>query len=460
MDINKILKCLSENETVSLKNLVEFLKIPSISTDKKYKNDCKIAANWISDYISKIGFQSNVYNTDGHPIVLASAGEGNPHLLFYGHYDVQPVDPLNLWNHDPFSPKIEKIDNDFFIKGRGASDDKGQLMTFVEACDAFFKAFKELPFKITILLEGEEECGSPSLLPFLKNNKDKLNADYALICDTGMWDKKTPSISTKLRGMMGEEICLTGPNKDLHSGMYGGPVVNPIKSLCELLSKLHDSNGKILIPHFYDDIIETNEETLSKWKELNFSDEKFFQNIGLSCSTGEKGYSTLEKIWTRPTCEINGIWGGYTDEGFKTVIPSQANAKISFRLVDGQDPEKIRDDFQKYIIKNLDPSCKIKFISTEGSKSINTPIDTLIIKETISALNDEWGKEPVLAGCGGSIPIVSFFKEILNLDSLLVGFAQDDDQIHSPNEKYDLNSFIKGKKSWARILYNLKGKNI
>ena len=326
-------------------------------------------------------------------------------------------------------------------------------MTFVEACNSFFKCYDQLPCKITLLLEGEEECGSPSLIPFLKKYKKDLKADYALICDTGMWDKNTPSISTRLRGMMGEEISIIGPNKDLHSGMYGGPAINPLKVLADILSSLHDKNGKVTIPHFYDNVKKIDIETLKNWESLNFSEKKFLNNVGLNSSSGEIEFSTLEKLWTRPTCELNGMWGGYIEEGFKTVIPSVANAKISFRLVDGQDPEKIRINFRNYIKKNLHPDCKVKFISTEGNKSINTPTESLIIKETISALIDEWGKQPVLAGCGGSIPIATYFKEVLNLNSLLVGFALETD-----NELENAKIKLKEKNLNAIVLNSLNDK--
>ena len=325
-------------------------------------------------------------------------------------------------------------------------------MTFIEACIAIKYVNNSLPINISILLEGEEETSSPSLVPFLKKNIDELKCNYAFVCDTGMWDKKTPSITCSLRGMLSEEISIKGPNRDLHSGIYGGAVNNPLKVMSKLLANLHDENGKVNIPNFYNGVETVSNELKNEWEKLTFSEEKFLNKIGLSKSSGEKEYSLLQKLWGRPTCEINGMWGGYIEEGLKTVIPSKAFAKISFRLVGDQDPEDIRLNFRKKLRNEIPEDFEIKFSDHKGSKATQFPLNDQVINKAKKALSDEWNSNTVFEGGGGSIPIVQHFKNILEMDTLLVGFAQDDDNIHSPNEKYDLNSFYKGARSWVRII--------
>ncbi len=456
MIIDQLIRYVDHSEEKLINKLIEFLKIPSISTDKTYKKACKDAAVWLVSELSSIGFEAKSYQTSGHPIVLATAGKGSPHLLFYAHYDVQPADPLEEWETAPFQPTIKYNKNEKIVCARGASDDKGQLLTFLNACEAYFHVGGDIPCKISILIEGEEESGSPSLLPFLLENKASLKADHALICDTGMWDKKTPAISTSLRGMLSEEVILNCANNDLHSGMYGGPAINPIKELAKLIASLHDTNGKVKIKNFYKGVPETPEMLVNTWGKLNFSVESFLGNVGLKNSVGESDFSTLEQLWVRPTCEINGIWGGYIGEGFKTVIPCTANAKVSFRLVGAQDPEEIREEFRNYLSNQIDTNCSISFLAKDkGTKAINISMESQIFRSADKALKEEWGVPPVYIGCGGSIPVVSLIKDTLNLDSLLIGFGLEDDQIHSPNEKYNISSYIKGTKSWVRIINEL-----
>ena len=349
-ELELALNYLDHNKDESLKRLFDILKIPSISTQEKYSKDCLNAANWFVEQLKDIGFDASIRETNGHPMVVAHFEQEGPHFLFYGHYDVQPIDPIELWNHDPFEPKIEKSHNGEIIKARGASDDKGQVMTFIEACRAHIKTSGTLPCKISILLEGEEEIGSPSMSKFLKDNKKELSADYCLVCDTGMWDYKTPCITTMLRGMVGDEIKITAANRDLHSGMYGGLATNPIHVLSNILSLLYDKDGRITLEGFYDDVPELSNEQKEQWESLNFDAKEFLSNVGLSNIIGEKDYSPLEKIWSRPTCEVNGIWGGYTEPGFKTVLPSEASAKVSFRLVGKQDPNKVLKSFRLTLI--------------------------------------------------------------------------------------------------------------
>ena len=382
---------------------------------------------------------------------IAAARREAPSVLFYGHYDVQPVDPLNLWRNPPFEPRIEAGPRGDEIVARGASDDKGQLMTFLEACRAF-KQFGAPPCHITVLFEGEEETGSPSLPAFLAENAKELKADVALVCDTGMWDRSTPAITIALRGIAAEEVILTGANRDLHSGLYGGLAVNPIHVLAKILSELHDDTGAVAIPGFYDGVEEIPQELADQWHELNFDGGAFLREVGLTTPAGERDRSPLDILWSRPTCEVNGIVGGYTGEGTKTVLPAKASAKITFRLVGKQNPERVLEAFRAFVTSRLPPDVKAEFLGHGGSPAISLPIKNQVLRIARRALEVEWEKAAALVGSGGSIPIVGAFKRELNLDSLLVGFALDDDRIHSPNEKYDRTSFHKGTRSWARIL--------
>jgi acetylornithine deacetylase/succinyl-diaminopimelate desuccinylase-like protein len=434
--------------------LIDLLKIPSVSTDPAYKDDCQKAADWLVNDLKTIGFDADKRMTPGHPMVVAHANgpTDTPHLMFYGHYDVQPVDPIELWDSAPFAPALEDTPAGKVIRGRGASDDKGQLMTFVEACRAWVTVHGSLPARISFFFEGEEESGSPSLIPFMKENKEELTSDIALICDTGLFQSKTPAIMTQLRGMTCEDFTITGPDRDLHSGMYGGIAMNPIRILTRILADLHDDTGRITLPNFYDGVEELSDEMRAQWKGLNFDHDTFLNDVGLKSPAGEDGRMPIEMIWSRPTCDVNGIWGGYTGDGFKTVLPSQASAKVSFRLVGKQDPVAIRKTFRAYIESHLPEGFTIEYRTEKGSGAVQVSTDNPMFEQARKALGDEWGIDAAFAGCGGSIPIAGFFKEILDVDAMLVGFAKDDDAIHSPNEKYDLESFHKGIRSWARFL--------
>lgn len=455
MTLENTLLHIDSNLPHALKRLCALLRIPSISTDPSYKNNCQQAAEWLVNDLKSLGFDASIRQTSGHPMVVAHGGSSKAeakHLLFYGHYDVQPVDPISLWQHDPFEPVIEETDKGYVIRARGASDDKGQLMTFIEACRAWLEVHRELPCKVTFLFEGEEESGSPSLIPFLQENASELKADIALICDTGLFESKTPSIVTMLRGLVGEEVIIKGPDKDLHSGMYGGISYNPIRVLTQILGKLHDENGHITIPGFYDDVDELSHNMHQQWNDLNFDHQQFLKEVGLSTPAGEQGRSPLEMIWSRPTAEINGITGGYTDEGFKTVLPSEARAKVSFRLVARQNPLKIRQSFRDWLCAQLPPDCQVEFHEHGASPASIMNIENQAFEMARQALCDEWQTPAAYIGCGGSIPIAGYFKTYLGLDAMLIGFARDDDQIHSPNEKYDVECFQKGIRSWARFL--------
>ena len=458
MTISKVLNQIDNDLPDSLKRLFELLRIQSISTDPAYKDECQKAADWLVSDLNSIGFNASKRETPGHPMVIGHSEGAGPHVMFYGHYDVQPADPLELWSNPPFEPIIEETKKGKVIRARGASDDKGQLMTFVEACRAWQKVNGQLPVKVSIFFEGEEESGSPSLVPFMKKNADELTADIALICDTGLYGEETPAIITMLRGIVKIELQITGPSRDLHSGMYGGISINPIRVLNKILAGLHDDQGKITLPKFYEGVSELPEEIATQWENLSFDHSHFLKEVGLSEPAGELDRSPLEMIWSRPTCDVNGIAGGYEGDGFKTVLPSKASAKISFRLVGDQNPIKIIESLKAYVQENLPQDCSVHYIEEIPSKATHMSTDNAAFEKARQALSLEWPKDATFVGCGGSIPIAGHFKDILDTDAMLIGFGKDDDQIHSPNEKYDLSSFHRGIRSWARILDKLSEK--
>ncbi len=451
-DLQNVLNHLDSDRENALERLFEFLRIESVSTDPAYAEACVDAADWLVKDLQSIGFEASRRDTSGHPMVVAHSGGTGPRILFYGHYDVQPVDPLELWDRAPFDPALEETTQGTVIRARGASDDKGQLMTFLEACRAYKAVTGSLPVNITILSEGEEESGSPSLIPFLHENAEELKAEFALVCDTGLWDKDTPAITTMLRGMVSEDFTITAADKDLHSGLYGGAAINPIRVLTKLLAGLHDETGRVTLPGFYDGVAELPEELASQWQSMQFDGAAFLAGVDLSVPAGEDGYSVLEQIWARPTCDVNGIWGGYTGAGFKTVLPAEASAKVSFRLVGDQDPNAIQTTFRAYLEAGLPADCAISYRDKDGAFATNMPITADYFAKSRQALSDEWPNDAVYVGMGGSIPIVGHFQSILGMNSVLIGFGLEDDQIHSPNEKYNLTSFRRGARSWARIL--------
>ena len=457
MSLDPVLDRIDADLPDAIDRLLELLRIPSISTDPAFAEDCQKAADWLVDDLKTIGFQADKRLTPGHPMVVAHAAgpSDTPHLMFYGHYDVQPVDPLDLWDTPPFEPALENTPAGKVIRGRGSSDDKGQLMTFVEACRAWIAVHGSLPARISLFFEGEEESGSPSLIPFMEENKDELTTDIALICDTGLFESKTPAIITQLRGMTCEDFTITGPDRDLHSGMYGGVAMNPIRVLTRALADLHDDTGRITLPGFYDGVEELSDEMRAQWQGLGFDHAAFLGDVGLKHPAGEQDRMPIEMLWSRPTCDVNGIWGGYTGDGFKTVLPSKASAKVSFRLVGKQDPDAIRKTFRSYLEDRLPEGFSVEYRTEKGSPAAQVSTDNPMFEQARKALSDEWGIPAAFAGCGGSIPIAGYFKDILGVDAMLIGFGKDDDNIHSPNEKYDLESFHKGIRSWARILSEL-----
>jgi acetylornithine deacetylase/succinyl-diaminopimelate desuccinylase-like protein len=443
----------------SLARLFTLLRMPSISTDPAYKGDCADAASLLTADLMSMGFDASVRPTPGHPMVVAHSqakggtDEDGPHLLFYGHYDVQPVDPLTLWDRPPFDPAVEtRSDGSKLIRARGAVDDKGQLMTFLEACRAWKAETGTLPCRVSILLEGEEESGSPSLVPFMQANAEELKADFALICDTGMWDKNTPAMSTMLRGLMGDEVTIEAADRDLHSGMFGGLARNPIHVLSKIIASFHDEDGRVTLPGFYDGVPELSADIARQWAALGFDAGTFLGDVGLSVPAGESGRTPLEALWARPTLELNGIAGGYAGAGFKTVLPGQATAKISCRLVGDQDPHAIRKALRARITELLPADCTATFHEHGSSKACVMDVTAPEFEAARVALTEEWGNEAAFVGCGGSIPIAGHFQTILGMESMLIGFGLEDDRMHSPNEKYEMSSFHKGTRSWARIL--------
>ena len=450
--LTPVLDRLDADLDAAMARLMNLLRIPSISTDPAYAEPVRQAADWLVEDLTSLGFDASRRDTPGHPMVVGHGGSGGRHLLFYGHYDVQPVDPLDLWDRDPFDPEVQDTPKGKVIRGRGTSDDKGQLMTFVEACRAWKAVHGTLPCKLTLFFEGEEESGSPSLVPFLKEHAEELQAELALICDTGLFADRVPAITTRLRGMLQEEITITGPDKDLHSGTFGGAAINPIRVLSRVLADLHDETGRVTIPGFYDGVAELSDDQRAQWEGLNFDHKAFLGGVGLSEPAGEQDRTPLEMLWSRPTCEINGIWGGYTGAGFKTVLPSKAHAKISFRLVGKQDPHAIRTNLRAMIEAALPADCSVTFETHGAGPASEMDTSDPAFEQARKALTEEWDVEAAMIGCGGSIPVAGYFKEHVGMDAMLIGFGKDDDQLHSPNEKYDVESFHKGMRSWARIL--------
>ena len=441
--------------------LFDLLRIPSISTQPDHQQDCRRAAEWVCEQLAGLGFAAEVRPTAGHPVVVAQhaapAGYHGPHVLFYGHYDVQPIDPAELWHSPPFDPQLVDGPHGKRFVARGAVDDKGQTMMFIEALRAWKETAGEIPAHVTALIEGEEEVGSPSLEPFLAANRQELAADLALISDTGMWDIDTPALTTQLRGAAFVQVTLTAANRDLHSGLYGGSALNPINTLARILGDLQDANGRIQLPGFYDKVKPVSNAQRAQWDALGFDEAAFLGKVGLLTPAGERGYSALERLWARPTADVNGMWGGYTGPGAKTVIASEASAKVSFRLAPGQEPDEVFDQFRRFVEERLPSGATVTYETGTRTPGIEVNVESPWVRAAQAVLAEEFGKPAVLMGCGGSIPVVSSLRRVLGIDSLLMGFGLDDDQVHSPNEKFEQRCFHHGIRSHIRLLAKFAG---
>src|SRR6201996_3455230 len=449
------------NLAASRATLFDLLRIKSISAQPAHAADCAMAADWWRDQLVGLGFEASVRPTAGHPVVVGhlngAADYKGPHILFYGHYDVQPVDPVSLWHSDPFEPQYVDGPRGKRFVARGAVDDKGQTVMFLESLRAWQQAGGGIPARLTVLIEGEEEVGSVNLDPFLAANKADLAADLALISDTGMWDAETPAVTTRLRGMTYAEVTLKAANRDLHSGLYGGSALNPINALTKILGELQDENGRIQLPGFYDRVTPVSNSQRAQWDALAFDEPAFLRSIGLTTPVGERGYAALERLWARPTADINGIWGGYTGAGSKTVIASEASAKVSFRLVPNQDPDEVMEQFKRFVTDRLPPGAVASFAEFARAPGIEVNVDSPHVRSAVSAMTEEYGKPALLMGSGGSIPVVTSLRAVLGVDSLLMGFGLDDDQIHSPNEKFEETCFHHGIRSHVRLLAKFAG---
>ncbi len=438
-----VIRYIKENQANYIEELKEFLSIPSISTLTENKADINKAAKFVADKLKQAGLNRvEIFKTEGHPLVYGEwlGAPGKPTVLIYGHYDVQPVDPIELWKSPPFEPEIR----DGKIWARGATDDKGQMYMHIKSVEAFFKGRGSLPLNIKFIIEGEEEIGSENLETFIKTHTDLLKCEAVLISDTSLFKKGVPTLTYGLRGMCYVEIELTGPEKDLHSGSFGGAVGNPINILAGMIAKLQDKNGHISIPGFYDDVKKLTKKERENFKKLNFSEKKFAKEVGVNALQGEKGFSTLERIWVRPTLDCNGIIGGFTGKGAKTVLPSKASAKISMRLVPDQKPAKVSKMFKKYIQKIAPKSVKVTVKDVHGASPSLTPLDSPATLAAAKAMEKAFGKKTVFIREGGSIPVVNVFGSKLKAPVVLMGLGLDSENLHSPNEHFDLNHFKLG----------------
>ena len=450
MSIDPVLKYLEEHRDRHVEQLCDWLRIPSISSVSDHDDDVRKAAVFVADELRDLGLTVDLIETDGHPLVYAET-EQRPDrktLLFYGHYDVQPVDPLELWDSPPFEPVIR----DEIIYARGGSDDKGQLYTHVKAIEAYLKTETELPVNVKFIIEGEEECGGPAIYKYVEANPERLKCDAVVISDTSLYNEETPAICYSLKGLAYMQIDLKGPGMDLHSGSFGGTVQNPGNALCEIVSKLKDADGVVQITGFYDDVLPVDDNERQAFDSLNYSDEVLKADTGASGPFGEKGYTTLERMWARPTCDVNGLWSGYSGEGAKTIVPSVAGAKVSMRLVPNQDPKKIAEQFTKYVHEIAPEGVEVTVTDHHGANPVMVPRDSEMMEAGMRAMEHGFGKRPVFIREGGSIPIVGTFQDSLKSPVMLLGYGLPNDNIHSPNEKFHLVNFFNGIRTTAHLL--------
>ncbi len=450
MASEKILGYLDSHRDEHVDQLVEFLKIPSISSQSDHDQDTRRAASFVADELKELGLAVEVVDLGGHPLIYAET-EIRPDrktLLFYGHYDVQPVDPLDLWDTPPFEPRIENG----IIYARGACDDKGQVYTHIKALEAYVRQGIELPVNVKFIIEGEEEAGGESIYKYTEQNAEKMACDAIIVSDTALYNETTPGICYSLKGLAYMEIQVTGPAMDLHSGSYGGTVQNPGNALAEIVAKLKDEDGRCLVPGFYDDVLELDQEERDGFAELGYTDEILCKETGASAAFGEKGFTTLERMWARPTCDVNGLLSGYGGEGAKTIIPANAMAKVSMRLVPNQEPEKIAKAFTDYVLSIAPAGVKVEVIDHHGANPVLVPRKSDMMKAGMSALEQGFGAKPVFIREGGSIPIVGTFQKCLKSPVLLLGYGLSTDNIHSPNEKFHLDNFWRGARTSAILM--------
>jgi len=429
--------------------LFELLRIPSISADDAHRGDIRRAADWVAGQFRSLGLSVEMLETARHPIVLAESPPvaGAPTVLVYGHFDVQPPDPLDEWLSPPFEPTRR----DGNVVARGATDDKGQMLTHIKSAQAWLESGQSLPVQLKFLIEGEEEVGSESLYELLDEQADRLRANVCVISDTSQFAPAVPAITYGLRGIAYYELRLTGPRQDLHSGTFGGAVVNPANALCQILAGLRDEDGRVQIPGFYDDVAPLTEKERRQFADLPFDEAAFAEQIKVSGLGGEAGYTTLERRWARPTFDINGLWSGYQGQGAKTVLPARAGAKFSFRLVPNQDPAKIAAGLEKRLRELCPTGIEMELIDMHGAPGVVTPLDSPYVEAAARAIEAGFGRRPVFIREGGSIPIVTAFKEKLGIDCLLLGWGLDDDNTHSPNEKFSLADFHRGIRASAQL---------
>jgi len=455
--LDPVLQYLSKDGPHALERLKQLLAIPSVSTDSAYAEHVAAAAGFVDNCMRSAGLDTHVHTTGGHPIVLGHNSEDDlpddvPHVLYYGHYDVQPPDPLDGWISPPFEPTVR----DGAIYARGASDDKGQICCFLEALRAWKEVHGKLPIRVTVLIEGEEECGSGHLQSFLESNSHELEADVVLISDTTMWDQDTVAITYGLRGMLYYDVKLHGPKRDLHSGMYGGVLANPATILTQVLGGLFDEKHQVTIPGFYDDVLPVDPAERDEWNNLNFDEMgQCLSPVGVDRPFGEQGFSTLERKWARPACDINGLYGGYGGEGAKTIIPSYAGAKVSFRLAPNQDPSKIAVAFEAWLKSHDVHGLRWELTDLGEAMPVVVSHESPFIAAAQRAVENCTQRSAVLVREGATIPVVGQFKELLDMDSLLIGFGLTDDAIHSPNEKFNLDCFSLGCRTHAALIAEL-----
>lgn len=438
----KPVEYLKKEESKSLEQLKELLRIPSVSAQPSYKNDMQQCAAWVKGYLDNLGIKTELCETKGHPIVYGEYIKSStlPTVLIYGHYDVQPPEPLELWKTPPFTPS----ESDGYLVARGASDDKGQFFAQIKGVEALLKTQNELPVNIKFVIEGEEEAGVTNLVPFIKNNKNKLKAHIAVISDSSQYGPDMPAINYGLRGIAFVEVKIYGPEKDLHSGSFGGAVANPINILCQMIGTLHDADRRVLVDGFYENVYTASVQERNMLAQLPFQEQQYLATTGSQSLSGEKGYTTLERTWIRPTLDCNGITGGYQGEGSKTIIPSWASAKITMRLVPDMTPQEICDKLEKHLKKICPGSVRMEITKHGGAFPVQVPFNSSWCEAAAKAIETGFGRRPYFTKEGGSIPIVETFKTELGIDTLLIGFGQNDNNTHSPNERFLIKDFHRG----------------